>query len=184
MSNDSKNLINLLMRVTFLSYKNGRHGCGRHYRHHHGRQKPGGMHDRMHKWMDAGSYGWGGMFGGFGGAGFGNGYSLSKGRVLTVLLEKGRMSQRELAEELDIKPSSVSELVGKLLKEGMITREQDEKDKRSYLISLAPEGRKKAEEMTSWFSERTNDIFSCLNEKEKNELESLLVKIIENNEGY
>ena len=64
-------------------------------------------------------------------------------RVLTLLQESDGISQRKLALILDIRPQSLSELLGKLERDGLIRREKNEDDKREILVSLTEVGRVK-----------------------------------------
>jgi DNA-binding MarR family transcriptional regulator len=93
--------------------------------------------------------------------------SLYEGRgsqksILILLHDVKKITQRELTEGLGIKPGSVSEVLSKLEQAGLILRTENEE--------AAHEA---AEERTKHHQE----MFSCLNTKEKETLLSLLERI-------
>ncbi|MBQ6654646.1 MAG: MarR family transcriptional regulator [Erysipelotrichaceae bacterium] len=107
---------------------------------------------------------------------FGN-YPDTQNRVLSLLAFKDGISQRQLAYLLGIKPQSAGELLGKLEAGGMIRRQADETDGRVNLVFLTDEGRKSAEQLAAGIEKE--DIFDCLSDEEKKQLEELLGKIVE-----
>ncbi|MCD8158903.1 MAG: MarR family transcriptional regulator [Clostridiales bacterium] len=50
-------------------------------------------------------------------------------KIVSLLVENGNMSQKEIKDILDIKSGSLSELVSKLASKGYIKRERDHKDR-------------------------------------------------------
>lgn len=65
-------------------------------------------------------------------------------RVLNIIADNDGLNQKELAELLDIRSASTSELLNKLERSNLITREKDEADKRITHVFLSDEGRKLA----------------------------------------
>ena len=108
--------------------------------------------------------------------------SLYEGRgsqknILVTLLKRGSMSQRDLTEGLEIKPGSASEVLGKLEEAGLLARTISKSDRRTFILELTAEGRKRAEEYRKAREERHRRMFSCLSVKEKEELSELLSKL-------
>ena len=97
--------------------------------------------------------------------------------LLTLLLENDGASQREFAELLDIRPSSLTEMVVKMEAARLITRKQDEKDQRVMCIFLTEEGKKAAERLVGTTGEFTNSIFNTLTEEEREQLLKLIEKL-------
>ena len=60
----------------------------------------------------------------------------SQKRVLIVLLETGKITQRALTERLGIQPGSASEVIAKLESAGLLVRTAGEEDRRTADISL------------------------------------------------
>ena len=65
-------------------------------------------------------------------------------RVLSLLDETEGVSQQKLSLILGIRPQSLSELLGKLEKDGLLLREKNPSDRRETLVSLTPEGKERA----------------------------------------
>lgn len=102
----------------------------------------------------------------------------SQNRVLHMLLRSGGMTQRELTERLDIQPGSASELIKKLETAGLITREANAEDRRTTNIMLTEEGRAQVEENRKQFKDTNRALFENLTEEEKQQLLSLLEKLV------
>ena len=66
-------------------------------------------------------------------------------RCLALLEGSGPISQKRLAEILQIRPTSLSELVAKLERKGLICRAPLPADKRSYRVALTDQGRAEIE---------------------------------------
>jgi DNA-binding MarR family transcriptional regulator len=101
----------------------------------------------------------------------------SQRRALIQLKESGSISQRELTERLSIRPASMSEVLAKLASKGMVERTPSEVDRRTMNVSLTEKGEKRADESLEYRMERREEMFSCLNDAEKETLLSLLEKI-------
>ena len=94
----------------------------------------------------------------------------------------GGVRQKTLAEELDISPAAVSELVSKLEKDGLVAREVDPGDKRATLIKLTELGGARAAELADERNERFAKAFTALTDKEKDQLLKLLEKLTADDE--
>ena len=101
----------------------------------------------------------------------------SQKRILTVLLETGSITQRELTERLGIQPGSASEVIAKLENAGLLTRAESETDRRTVDITLTEEGKRQAEEANSQRIGRHGEMFSALSDEEKGMLLKLLEKV-------
>jgi len=51
--------------------------------------------------------------------------------VLAIVRERGGMSQRELLDLLDVRSASLSEVLAKLERNGLIARRRDDADRRA-----------------------------------------------------
>ena len=88
-----------------------------------------------------------------------------QGRVLSILKIKPEISQKELSYLLDMSKQSLAELLSKLERNGFITREASEEDRRSVNIKLTGEGAKVAGHMDDSRPE-LEKLFDCLNDDE------------------
>ena len=111
------------------------------------------------------------------GKGDGCGRNPGQGRVLGILAERGNMSQQELLEILNVRPSSLSELLGKLEGAGCVTRVRGEDDRRSVTVSITEAGRELVRSHTCRRESAAQALFASLTEEEREELTRLLSKL-------
>lgn len=98
-------------------------------------------------------------------------------RVLVILKEEDGLVQSHLAEILDIRPSSLAELLKKMEMNETIYRVEDEADKRIKRVYLTEKGKEKAAEYN--VHTQSEAFFAGLDEKEQKQLQTSLTKIIE-----
>ena len=113
----------------------------------------------------------------FGHLGRGHSPHRGQGRALTLLKMKPEISQRELTYLLNMSKQSVAELMAKLEKNGYITREPSEADKRGMTIKLTEEGAKVGT-YTDDNTLETEKVFGCLNDDELAAFSDYLERII------
>lgn len=97
--------------------------------------------------------------------------------VLSIIRERGPIKQGDLLELLDVRSSSLSEVLGKLERNGLIERKRNEKDKRSFVISATNEATVPGT-MPQGGGESTGTLFACLDDGERRQLGGILEKII------
>lgn len=103
----------------------------------------------------------------------------SQKRILIILNEVKSITQRDLTRRLGIQPGSASEVLSKLENRGLVVRTASKTDRRTTNITLTSQGTQLAVEAVKQRNQRHLEMFSCLSEKEKNQLLSLLEKINE-----
>ena len=89
------------------------------------------------------------------------------------------ITQSKLTELLNVQPGTVSEVIGKLERAGLIERTASENDRRTSELRLTEEGVAKAMQAIEARKNRYEDMFACLTESEKSDLLALLEKINE-----
>lgn len=97
--------------------------------------------------------------------------------LLLAVLQNDGASQRDLAEELDVRPSSMTEMLTKLEKNELILRRQDENDQRIFHIYLTDKGREAAEKIAEGKDEFAEHFFYALTEEEKEQMLKLTEKL-------
>ena len=102
-----------------------------------------------------------------------------RGRIMAILNDGGAMSQCRLAHLLDIRPQSLSELLGKLERDGMILREKNPEDRRETLVNLTAEGRERAAVFESERARAGEAFLAPLSEEERETLAELLRRLLE-----
>lgn len=101
-----------------------------------------------------------------------------KGRLLSVLRHKEGLTQRELCEELDIRPSSVGELIRKLENSGLVQRQNNETDRRVMNVYLTENGRTFVENASSAQTGIQANLFKDISEEEQDMFVRVLQKMI------
>lgn len=101
-------------------------------------------------------------------------------RILKTLRLKGAMSQRELSDLCVLDVTTMSRTLDKLEKMGLIKRNDNPECRRSWVISLTPEGEEKADKVVELFK-MADEIFSAgMTEEDIKKLYEML-DIIERN---
>jgi len=99
--------------------------------------------------------------------------------VLACLEEFGGVSQREISDRLRFDPSDLVEFVDGLEDAGFVRRRRDPSDRRRYIVDLTPAGRR-ALQVRARSADRYNDeLFTGLDERERDQLRDLLLRAFE-----
>lgn len=106
-----------------------------------------------------------------------DGYYREQSRLLLLIAENEGVIQRDLAEEMDVRPSSMTEMLGKMEQMGLLYRRQDEKDQRVMHIFLTEQGRAVAEKSQKANERLTDRLFQGLTEEEIQEMLRLTEKL-------
>ena len=112
------------------------------------------------------------------------------GRLLECIASNSNVSSRELCEMLDVRPSSLSEMLARAENEGWVTRTVDEDDRRIQRVALSEKGREIVTRMreareadyarkTACFSEEEKAAFCALCNRLSDHIESLASDIPE-----
>ena len=103
----------------------------------------------------------------------------AQARVYAIIKERGTISQRELLTILDVRSASLSEILAKLERNGLIVKERNPEDKRGFMVS-ASENSDQAAFLERHRPEKSNRdlLFGALEKEEKEQLAGLLQKII------
>ncbi len=104
------------------------------------------------------------------------------GRLLECAAKNPGVSSRELCEFLDLRPSSLSEMLARAEADGLVTRTVDEADRRIQRVSLSEKGQRVVTEMETARSLDAQKKTSCLTEEEKVQFCALCNKLSEHME--
>jgi DNA-binding MarR family transcriptional regulator len=100
-----------------------------------------------------------------------------QGSLLLLILQNDGASQRDLAELMDVRPSSMTEMLTKLEQSGLIARKQDEADQRVTRIYLTEKGKAAAEGVAEGKDAFAESFFRALTEEEQRQLLALIEKL-------
>lgn len=107
-----------------------------------------------------------------------------QGHLLSVLMKQDGISQTELAKQMDIARGSMSELLIKVEKAGLVIRKPDPYDKRSIRVYLTPLGKNKAIENKIFTQRLASKVFETYTQEEMNMLAPLLNKFISHLDNF
>ena len=99
------------------------------------------------------------------------------GRMLACAAENPGVSSRELCELLDLRPSSLSEMLARAEAEGLLTRAVDESDRRVQRITLSDKGSRLIADMKAARDEDARRKTACLTEEQKRQFCELCGKL-------
>ncbi|MDO4198408.1 MAG: MarR family transcriptional regulator [Erysipelotrichaceae bacterium] len=105
------------------------------------------------------------------------------GRILQKIVHNPGITQKELAKMLDIRPQSLTEVLGKLEEKGYIERKRSQEDRRVITLYITEAGKEKSAQLHDLRYKSAQRLFSSLDEKEIDELLVLLNKVIDNSKG-
>jgi len=89
------------------------------------------------------------------------------GRLLGCAAENPGVSSRELCEILDVRPSSLSEMLARAESDKLLTRTVDEEDRRVQRITLSDLGRRLVSDMEAARDLDARKKTACLSDEEK-----------------
>ncbi len=98
-------------------------------------------------------------------------------KLLLLVRQNDGASQRDLAEQMDVRPSSMTEMLTKLEQNNLLVRKQDDKDQRVMCIYLTEEGKAAAEKIAGSKDASAKSFFSALTEEEQEQLLILTEKL-------
>lgn len=111
---------------------------------------------------------------GMGGHGGGRG---QMGLLQVLSQSTNGLTNAEIAEILDIRPSSVSALITKLVDTGLVERVPSETDKRAVIVKLSTQGREMFDQYDQRMDDWSTKLFAGLTAAEQTQLAELLTKL-------
>lgn len=109
--------------------------------------------------------------------GHADGRYREQSRLLLLIAENDGVIQRDLAEEMDVRPSSMTEMLAKMEQFGLVERKQDEKDQRVMHIFLTEQGKNVTEESQNATKKMTDTLFEGLSGEEIRQMLALTEKL-------
>jgi DNA-binding MarR family transcriptional regulator len=102
----------------------------------------------------------------------------AQAHVLSIIKEKNSIAQHDLMEMLNVRSASLSEILGKLERNGFINRRREEHDKRSVVVTVTEQGDAVMSEYQQRRSKSADALFASLTADERRQLADILNKII------
>ena len=98
--------------------------------------------------------------------------------VLGYLTKKRECPMRELADFMRMGLSSVTGMVDRLVKQGLVKRRRTETDRRLVFVDISPKGRKILNEIMEQRRATTMDLFEALTAEERSIYLCILEKLV------
>lgn len=102
--------------------------------------------------------------------------------LLVQLWKQDGLTNTEISELLDIKPSSVTNQVKNLESRGLVERKTDEADKRVSRVFLTEAGKELKSQRSEQHDEKSEELFAALDQAEQAELLVLMQKLVANSD--
>ncbi|KAF1296665.1 MarR family transcriptional regulator [Enterococcus sp. JM4C] len=103
--------------------------------------------------------------------------------AMRLLAEEEHVTAGRISEYLDIKPSSVTQIIKKLEEAGTVEKVKSTEDARVTFVRLTEKGREGLEEQGSISSELRKAVFKDFSEEELKELDEYMSRLVENVSG-
>ncbi|MEU6040519.1 MarR family winged helix-turn-helix transcriptional regulator [Actinomadura sp. NPDC047616] len=106
------------------------------------------------------------------------GLGVGQHLVLKMLAAVGPCSQQTLSEELRIDRSVMVGVCDDLERDGLVRRERNPRDRRSYAVTITDAGRRRLTEVEKSVPGFLDDVFQPLSHQERAQLTALLNKLL------
>ena len=100
------------------------------------------------------------------------------GRMMAVIYRRSGSTQSELAEELGVRPQSLTRALARLEQEGLIVRKKTEDNRRNTRVRITEAGTAMHRRMRAGRQAQADRIFSDFSAEEKEALAGYLERII------
>ncbi len=109
-----------------------------------------------------------------------DGVFLGQMPVLRYVLEHPGCTQKDVADFLQVSPPSVAVMVKRMVRDGMLTKEANERDMRQNHLTITEEGRSVEEQCRQMFGRMDEQVYAGFSKEELEQLSSYLNRLIEN----
>ena len=98
--------------------------------------------------------------------------------VVLRQMQRGSLTVAAVADCLQLSPSAASRAIDRLVRDGLIRREENPDDRRQKLITMTAAGQGLVGEMEAIFAERQRQIVASLNDEEQGQFSGLLARML------
>jgi DNA-binding MarR family transcriptional regulator len=98
--------------------------------------------------------------------------------VLSVVSQRGPISQREVCDWLGVHASDMVDFVDRLEQLGWVARRRDPTDRRRYQLTITPEGRRTLARYDAIAAQAEDVVLEPLSEVERRRLIELVTKVV------
>lgn len=98
--------------------------------------------------------------------------------VLDFIYKNQSCTMGQLSKGLEVSLSTLTGIVERLVRDGYVVRERDEKDRRVVRVRLTPRGREVAEELKTIYADILRRIYHALSPQDRESFIRIIKKII------
>lgn len=109
----------------------------------------------------------------------GEGATVAEWVFLRALYDERSLSPSLLAEKMGMTKGAISKLADRLMEKGLVSRTEDEADRRAHHLALSAEGRAKVPQLAALADANDAEAFSVLSADDRAELDRLLKLLVE-----
>ncbi len=104
--------------------------------------------------------------------------SLSEGRCLAAIGQYEPLSVQDLAGRANLNKANASRASDLLSERGMVVKATNQRDGRSVVLALTPQGKAFWRKTMQLIQQRNDDIFGCLSAAERDLLDTVLDRLV------
>ncbi|WP_018143721.1 MarR family winged helix-turn-helix transcriptional regulator [Alloscardovia criceti] len=107
-------------------------------------------------------------------------------KTLAMLNDEGQMTAGKISEALDIKPSSVTQIINKLEQAGTVVREKSQEDSRVTFVQITQKGQELLKSRQAAADSLMDELFAGFSDEDIDKFNSYIEKLIDNSsqEGF
>ena len=107
-----------------------------------------------------------------------SGLTTTQAHTIEIVGHAKSIKMKDLAEKTGVTTGTLTVAVDRLEKKKMLVRKPHEKDRRSYLIELTEEGKKRFREHHNFHIKMTEELVSGLTEEEQDHFAEMIDKVL------
>ncbi len=104
--------------------------------------------------------------------------TIAQAEILEYLCENKKARMSDIAKEAGVKLPTMTELVDKLVRQGLLQRQRQDDDRRTVWVTIDPRIEKFAVDMKKKHERYIENIMSVLTKKEKRQAIKIIAKLI------
>ncbi len=104
----------------------------------------------------------------------------SQYHLLALLAKTGGLSQKEIAAQLYVKASTLTVMMGRLMRDSLVVRHKDAEDARIFRVHITDKGKKIVDEAVDRFAQIDREMFVSFTDEERKQFDQLAIRIRDN----
>lgn len=107
-------------------------------------------------------------------------FNGAQGRILYVLWSRDGISLRELADKTGLAPTTLTSMVDRMEKAGLVCRMPDKKDRRKTLLALTAKAKNLKQDYKAVSDKMSEIFYKGFSDEEIRNCEAMLARILDN----